>query len=122
MSGVIDQFDLDNAGALVVTDDGQNILGIITERDIARGLKQHWRNLVDKPLRELMSEAVVTYDLVKQISQVLALMDQHQISYIPITRDRRLCGMINVLDLVKYRLAEIEREANDLKSYVSGSW
>lgn len=49
LSDVINQLDIDNAGALVVTDNSQNILGIITERDIARGLKTFGRDVVDKP-------------------------------------------------------------------------
>jgi signal-transduction protein with cAMP-binding, CBS, and nucleotidyltransferase domain len=48
-------------------------------------------------------------------------MDQHQIHYVPITKAGQLCGIINMLDLVKYRLAEIEAEANELKAYVTGS-
>ena len=44
---------IDEAGALVVTDDNLKMLGIITERDIARGLKSHGRHVLDRPLTEL---------------------------------------------------------------------
>jgi CBS domain-containing protein len=60
LEGVINQMDIDDAGALVVTDNNQNILGIITERDIARGLKTFGRNVVEKPLRHLMATNVIT--------------------------------------------------------------
>jgi predicted transcriptional regulator len=43
INDVIDKLEIDKAGALVVTDDSQTILGIITERDIARGLKTFGR-------------------------------------------------------------------------------
>ena len=121
LKDVIDQLDVDNAGALVVTDDRQNILGIITERDIARGLKTFGRDVLDRPLREIMTKDVITCDINQPLTTVLQLMDQHQIHYVPITKDGQLCGMINMLDLVKYRLAEIETEANELKAYVTGS-
>jgi CBS domain-containing protein len=121
LKDVIDQLDVDNAGALVVTDDGQNILGIITERDIARGLKTYGRDVVDKPLREIMTKDVITCDINQPIAAILQLMDQHQIHYVPITNAGQLSGIINMLDLVKYRLAEIETEANQLKAYVTGS-
>ena len=121
LKDVIDQLDVDSAGALVVTDDGQNILGIITERDIARGLKTFGRDVVDRPLSEIMTKDVISCDINQPLGTVLQLMDQHQIHYVPITKTGQLCGIINMLDLVKYRLAEIEAEANELKAYVTGS-
>ena len=120
LDDVVNQLDLDNVGALVVTDDNRRILGIITERDIARGLKTHGRDVVDKPLLELMTKEVISVDISEPLSKVLGLMDQHQIHYIPVTEGGSLCGIINMLDLVKYRLAEIEMEANLLKDYVAG--
>lgn len=120
LKDAIDQLDVDSAGGLVVTDDSQNILGIITERDIARGLKKFGRDVVDRPLRELMTKKVITCDINQPLSTVLELMDRHQINYVPITNGGLLCGIINMLDLVKYRLQEIEQEANDLRAYVTG--
>ena len=120
LDDVVDQLEIDSVGALVVTDDDSKILGIITEHDIARGLKSHGRDVVDRPLRELMTEKVVTVDVNEPLSKVLELMDKHQIHYVPVTEEGSLCGIINMLDLVKYRLAEIETEANALKDYVGG--
>jgi CBS domain-containing protein len=119
LNDVIDQLDLDNVGGLVVTDDSREILGIITEHDIARGLKEHGRNVV-RPLRDLMTKDVITVDINEAVTRVLELMDQHRIHYLPVTEHGSLCGIINMLDLVKYRLAEIELEANALKDYVAG--
>jgi CBS domain-containing protein len=120
LNDVINQLDVDDVGALVVTDDTKTILGIITERDIARGLKSHGRHVVDKPLLELMSKDVISIDIGESLSKVLGLMDQYQIHYLPVTEGGSLCGIINMLDLVKYRLAEIELEAEALKDYVAG--
>ena len=120
LNDVINQFDLDNVGGLVVTDDNHEILGIITEHDIARGLKNHGRNVVDRPLRDLMTSDVITVDINEPLTRVLELMDQHRIHYLPVTERGSLCGIINMLDLVKYRLKEIELEASALKDYVAG--
>ena len=120
LNDVIDQLDIDDVGALVVTDDRSEILGIITERDIARGLKEHGRNVVDRPLAELMTKDVVSIDIGAPLSRVLELMDEHQIHYLPVTENGSLAGIINMLDLVKYRLGEIEMEANALRDYVAG--
>lgn len=120
LNDVINQLEIDKVGALVVSDDNRNILGIITEHDIARGLKNHGRDVVDKPLRELMTRDVISVDINESLTTVLGLMDQHQIHYLPVTEGGSLSGIINMLDLVKYRLAEIEMEAKALKDYVAG--
>ena len=46
LQDVVDQLQVDEAGALVVTDDNENMVGIITERDLARGLKRHGRDVI----------------------------------------------------------------------------
>jgi CBS domain-containing protein len=120
LNDVIEQLHIDEVGALVVTDDNEKILGIITERDIARGLQRFGRDVVDRPLRELMSRDVITVDIREMITRVLELMNLHQIHYVPVTEQGNLVGIITMLDLVKYRLAEIELEANALKEYVAG--
>ena len=121
LSDVIDQLAADEAGALIVTDDGTRVLGIITERDIARGLKKYGRDVVDKPLRELMTEEVICVDVNEPVSAVFQLMHDHQIHYVPVKDRGSLCGIINMLDLVKYRLDQTQSEANALKSYICGS-
>jgi CBS domain-containing protein len=121
LNDVINQLQIDEAGALVVTDNNSTILGIVTERDIARGLKRYGRDVVDRPLKELMTKDVISVDIDEPLSTVLELMDRHQIHYVPVTQSGSLSGIINMLDLVKYRLAETETEANDLKAYVYGS-
>ena len=121
MSDVIDKLEVDKAGALVVTDDNHTILGIITERDIARALKAFGRDVVDKPVADLMSRIVRTCDVNQEVEDVLRLMDEHQIQYVPVTKDGFLYGIINMLDLVKHRLAQIDAEAAALKAYVAGT-
>ena len=120
VADVIDKLEVDKAGALVVTDDSQQIVGVITERDIARGLKRFGRNVVDKPVAELMTRRVHTCDAAQSVEDVLRVMDDQQIQYVPITKRGQLYGIINMLDLVKYRLDEIDAEAKALKAYVAG--
>lgn len=120
LSDVIDQLEVDDAGALVVTDDDKEILGLISERDIVRGLKTHGRDVVDEPVGELMSKDVITCDIGEPLSRVLELMDRHQIRHVPITANGELHGIITMLDVVKYRLMELQCEADSLRNYVAG--
>jgi CBS domain-containing protein len=121
VADVIDKLEIDKAGALVITDDSHTILGIITERDIARGLKRFGRNVVDKPVRDLMSTKVRTCDVDEPVESVLRLMNEFQIENVPVTNDGQLYGIITMLDLVRYRLSEIDSEARALRAYVVGA-
>lgn len=120
IADVIDKLEVDKAGALVVTDDNHTILGLITERDIARGLKKFGRDVVDKPVGDLMTRSVCTCDVNQSVEDVLRMMDGRQIQYVPITSRGQLYGIINMLDLVRYRLSQIGHEAMALKAYVAG--
>ena len=88
LKDVIDQLQTDAAGALVVTDDNQRILGIITEHDIARGLKRHGRDVIDRPLKDLMTRDVISVDIREPVTTVLELMSRHKIHYVPGHRQR----------------------------------
>lgn len=109
-----------DTGALVVTEDEINIRGIITERDIVRSLSTNGQDDLRKRVVDVMSQDVITCDLSQPITSILQLMDEHQIHQVPITENGELRGIINMLDLVKYRLSELEFEADSLKQYVSG--
>ena len=117
---VIDRLEKDDVGALVVSDDHKTVLGIISGGDIVRGLKQFGRDVVDQPIGDLMTRHVICCDIGEPMSKIYELMDRHQIRYVPITRNGELCGIINMLDVVKYRLEEIKAEADALKDYVVG--
>ena len=107
--------------ALVVSDDGANILGIISSGDIVRGLKTFGRDVVDRPLGDLMTRDVISCDIGEPMGRIYELMDLHQIRHVPIAQHGELCGIINLLDVVKYRLDEIEAEAEAMKEYIVGS-
>lgn len=121
LNDVIEQLRIDDAGALVVTNDDRKMVGIITERDIARALQRFGRDVVDHPLADLMTPKLVCVDINEPVTTVLELMNKHQIHYVPVTENGELTGIVNMLDLVRYRLAELEVEANALKTYVGGS-
>lgn len=112
---VIDQIEIENVVTVVVTDGHNRIVGVMSERDIARGLKTYGGNVVERPVRELMSPKVVSCDASEPFSTVLELMDKHQIPHVPITRGGVVCGIIDMYDIVKYRLDAIDAFANALR-------
>jgi CBS domain-containing protein len=64
---------------------------------------------------------VVTSDIGEPMALLLQLMDEHQIRHVPITRDGLLFGIVSILDVINYRLADIDAEARALKAYVAGN-
>ena len=106
-------------GALVVSDDGVKVLGIISERDIVRGLADHGLDLLEKRADDLMTSEVLTCTPNDTTGDLMAVMTKQRIRHIPVTEDGGLCGIISIGDVVKDRLDEIEREANALRDYVA---
>ena len=106
-------------GALVVSDDGVKVLGIISERDIVRGLADHGLDLLDKRADELMTTEVLTCTPNDTTGDLMAIMSEQRIRHIPVTEDGGLCGIVSIGDVVKDRLDEVEREANALRDYVA---
>lgn len=117
---VMDQLERDEVSALVVSRDKTSVLGIISAGDVLRGLNRHGPDVVDCRVRDLMTTQVVCCDIAEPMRKIYELMDAHQIRHVPITDNGELCGIINMLDVVKYRLGEIQVEAEALKDYVAG--
>lgn len=117
---VVDQLKADEAGALVVTDDDKKILGIISEHNIVRGLERYGRDVVDRPVTDLMTAEVVTCSMDDTMDQAMALMDHHRIRHVPVTRDGDLCGIVAIHDILRNKMSELTFEAQALRDYVSG--
>lgn len=103
-------------GALVVTsEDRARILGIVSERDIVRGLIEHGEHLLALPVSRVMTSPVLTCAPEDRITAVMARMTRHRVRHLPVVDGGRLCGLVSIGDLVKNRLDELELEANILR-------
>jgi CBS domain-containing protein len=108
-------------GALVVSDDGENVVGILSERDIVHGLGSHGVGLLERRVEELMTKTVVTCGPHDRVADLMALMTERRIRHLPVLRNGKLAGLISIGDVVKNRLDEIELETTSLKAYVAGA-
>jgi CBS domain-containing protein len=107
----------ERVGALVVSDDGVSLDGIISERDIAFGLAAHGAGLYAIPVADLMTRSVITCLPRDSIADVMAVMTQRRIRHLPVREGNRLIGVISIGDVLKHRLGELELEANVLRDY-----
>jgi CBS domain-containing protein len=110
-----------NIGALVASDDGETVDGIISERDIVHGLADHGRDLLSLSVAEVMTRQVATCDPADTVADLMAEMTNRRIRHFPVVKDGRLVGIVSIGDLVKSRLDEIEFEASSLRSFIAGA-
>lgn len=110
-----------NVGAVVVTDDGETVQGIISERDIVRGLHSVGAELLGKPAREVMTEKVVTCAVTDRAAGIMAVMVAKHLRHVPVIDDGgRLISMLSIRDLLQLRLLEVQSEADAMRSYIAG--
>ena len=108
-------------GAVIVTEpEGERLAGIISERDIARGLAEHGDKLAGMNVAELMTPSVVTCEPDDTLEEIMQKMTSGRFRHLPVIRDGALVGVISIGDVVKNRLEELEAETHQLQDYIRG--
>jgi len=110
-----------NVGALVVSDDGATVAGIISERDIVRALGDHDTGLLDMPVSRLMTREVRTCRPEDRIKELMGVMTHGRFRHLPVVEDGEMIGLVSIGDIVKCRVDELEHETNHLREYIVGS-
>jgi CBS domain-containing protein len=105
-------------GALVVSDDGETIAGIVSERDLARSIARHGASALDQPVIDAMTSQVSTCAPGDAIESLMETMTVQRIRHLPVTVDGRLAGIVSIGDVVKHRLAELQTESKVLHDYL----
>ena len=110
---------LHKIGALVVSIDGNAIIGIVSERDIVRALAGS-ESIMDEPVSTIMTTEVFVAPFDAKIDDLMNVMTSQRIRHIPITSDSgELMGIVSIGDLVKARLDELETERAALMDYIT---
>jgi CBS domain-containing protein len=107
-------------GAVVVTEPDGKLCGIISERDLAKGLADHGARLLEMRVRQLMTAEVVTCSPGDTLEQLMHTMTEKRFRHLPVVKDGKLVGIISIGDVVKYRLQELEAETHLLQDYIAG--
>ena len=109
-------------GALVVSEDKTSIAGIISDRGIMDAIVDRGVEVLSERVGSVMTREVFTCSRHDRVSAVMALMTNRRIRHVPVVEhDGRLCGIVSIGDVVKHRLDEIQREADAMREYISGS-
>ncbi len=108
----------EHVGALVVSDDGRSLDGMISERDIAYGLATFGGELHNITVRDLMTRAVVTCTPHDTILNAMGVMTRRRVRHLPVMDGDKLVGLVSTGDVLKYRLQEMQLETNVLRDAV----
>lgn len=106
-------------GALVVSEDGRSIDGIVSERDIVRQLGTAGLDLLDAPVSRIMSHPVHTCSPEDSPESVMATMTNHRVRHVPVVRDGAICGIVSIGDVVKSRIESLEADHKILVEYIT---
>jgi CBS domain-containing protein len=105
-------------GALVIASDDQDVRGILSERDIVRGLATQGLAVLDSPVSTLMTTAVTTCTPDDGLDALMATMTDQRVRHVPVLDGGRLAGIISIGDVVKHRVDELQVEAQTLHDYI----
>lgn len=108
-----------NIGALVVSNDGETVDGIVSERDVVRRLAGSAGDAVlDGAVSEIMTSDVQTCDPQTPVDELRTLMTERRIRHVPVVADGKLTGIISIGDVVKSSIDQLQFERDQLDSYV----
>ena len=108
-------------GAVMISNDGSDVQGILSERDIVSALGEPTKRtgLLEKPVSSLMTRDVLTCAPEDAVEKCMALMSERRIRHLPVVQEGKMVGLISIGDVVKNRLEELEIEAGFLRELIT---
>ena len=113
------QMDAQNVGGLIVKD-GEEVVGIITERDYVRNVILRGRSSKETAVETIMTRNLVSIAPEHTIEDAMRLMTEKRCRHLPVIKDGQLDGILSIGDLVKTIIASQEFEIQVLQDYISG--
>ncbi|HEY9581215.1 MAG TPA: CBS domain-containing protein [Rhizorhapis sp.] len=101
--------------------DGDQVIGIFSERDVVRQIAIHGEAVLDAPLTKVMTSPPQTVSPSMSVLTALSLMTQRRMRHLPVIESGRMVGFVSIGDLVKYRIDRIESEATALRDYIQSA-
>ena len=106
-------------GALVITNGDRKIVGILSERDIVRTLAKRGHDALDDTVRSAMTPKVSICNENHTVNEVMEIMTRGRFRHLPVEKNGLLDGIVSIGDVVKRRIEDVEREAEEIKQYIA---
>ena len=97
----------ENVGALMIANKNEELLGIISERDIVRGLNEHGSKILELRASELMTTPVSTCSTQVRTEELMKRMLSERIRHIPVVNKETLLGIVSIGDVVSSVVTEL---------------
>lgn len=107
-----------NIGAVVVVA-GDAVVGIVSERDVVRGMYRESGGLLTSSVSDIMSSTVVTCGPDDEVASLEHTMTERRFRHVPVLSRDKLAGIVSIGDVVKFRISELEDERAHLHSYLA---
>jgi CBS domain-containing protein len=121
IADAVNMLHRERIGAIVVSEDGDSVDGILSERDVVNALADAGGALLARRVDDIMTRNVITCEPGDTVGGLMAEMTNRRIRHFPVVADGRLCGIVSIGDLVKNRLDEVEFEAQSLRSFIANA-
>lgn len=108
-----------HVGALVVSNDGHRIDGIVSERDVVRKMSECGGDVVRELVSTIMSSTVYTCSPDDDTETLMRTMTERRIRHVPVVDGDRLAGIVSIGDVVKDRIEELEKNRTELIEYIT---
>jgi CBS domain-containing protein len=109
-------------GALIVVDRGEEVVGILSERDYARKIILMGRHSEDTPVKDIMTKEVYGVHFDTTADECMALMTDKHIRHLPVCKDGKLAGVISIGDVVKAVIDQQKVTIENLENYIMGKY
>ena len=108
-------------GAVLVMDAAEQMLGIVSERDIVHSLAANGARTLEMSAGQLMTRVVRTVSPQTTEVEAMTMMTASRVRHLPVMEHGALIGLISIGDVVKARIMQQEHEVDSLKAYVAGA-
>lgn len=117
---LVDELKRHNIGALIVSEDGRKIDGIVSERDIVRRLSEFAGEVSNLKVSDIMTADVYTCTSDDSVEELMQVMTEHHFRHVPVVEeDGSLFAVVSIGDLVKHRIEELGDERAALINYIT---
>lgn len=107
-------------GAVPVVNAKGGLEGIVSERDVVRAIARSGQAVLEQAVEDVMTRKVLVCKPTDNVYDIMALMTENRIRHLPVVVSGKLEGVISIGDVVKFRIAEVEFEAEEMKRYIAG--
>ena len=120
LSEAVDKMVNNAIGALPVCEANGKLIGIISERDILKGLYQRSNNIGNAKVKDIMTKDVIVGIPEDDIEVVLKTMTEKGVRHLPVMSGTSIVGILSLRDMIEERLTECSSKIRYLNDYISG--